>query len=77
LKCYNDQFRNQPLSVDDVDVGRYQRGNQKIPKGKSEDTKGEIRRYQRGNQKIPKGQSEDTKGAIKRYQRSNQKITKG
>ena len=49
----------------------------KIPKGKSEDTKGEIRRYQRGNQKIPKGQSEDTKGAIRRYQRGNQKILKG
>jgi hypothetical protein len=40
------------------------RGNQKIPRGKSEDTKGVIRRYQRGNQKIPRGQSEDTKGVV-------------
>jgi hypothetical protein len=43
-------------------IRRYQRGNQKIPKGDSEDTKGET---------------EDTKGGIKRYQRGNQKIPKG
>jgi hypothetical protein len=33
---------------------RYQRDKQKIPKGKTEDTKGVNRRYQRGKQKIPK-----------------------
>jgi hypothetical protein len=35
-------------------IRRYKRGNQKIQKGQSEDTKGIIRRYQIGNQKIPK-----------------------
>ena len=38
----------------------------KIAKGKSEDSKGEIRRYQRGNQKIAKGKSEDSKGEIRK-----------
>jgi hypothetical protein len=37
-------------------------GNQKIPKGYSEDNKEVIRRYQRGNQKILKGQSEAVNG---------------
>jgi hypothetical protein len=57
------------LVSSDSEIRRYQRSNQKIPKGESEDTKGVIRRYQRGirryqrgNQKIPKGDSEDTKG---------------
>ena len=40
------------------------RSNQKVPNGKLDDTKAEIRRYQMENQMIPKQKSEGTKSII-------------
>jgi len=48
------------LKISTLEIRRYQRGNQKIQKGKLDGTKeqsgnieGAIRRYHIGNQKIP------------------------
>jgi hypothetical protein len=38
-----------------MEIRWYQRGNQKVPKGQPEGTKGATRRYEYDNQKEPKG----------------------